>query len=177
MRPATRGYQRNSCGRVRNAGWRVTASGELHRRWFANYLNVSGSGFAFRALVYPTDDTFGNLHRGTLICGSRNGLQARFVHSLWRLAATRLPSRALSVLVPVQAQRCLSTATPSQARLSAAWPTWPSASVTRTAADLVAGLTPQHATKLMENHRTLRSGGFLLSDAGQMTRCQDQEGA
>lgn len=147
------------------------------RRSFAVFTNLQGIDFAFRALVKSTDNTTGHIFRGTLPCKSRNGSRAQYARLPWLLAATQHLSKALSARVQVLVQPFCWTVTPLQALLLAASPMWPSASATRTAADPVAGVGLQHELTDLESHRTLRSGGFLLSDAGQMTRCQDQEGA
>lgn len=121
---------------------------------------------------------------GSKLCRLPNGWRAPHALSHSPLAVTRRWSRVSWVRVRVPVQRSFLTAIRSPVLSSVVPPTCFTASRTPVAANPVAG-TRLRLTILPElSHRTLQSGGFLLSDAGLTASpsagcrpcCQEKEG-
>lgn len=121
---------------------------------------------------------------GSKLCRLPNGSLAPHVHLHSLRAGTPRLSRACLVRAQVPARLSFSTATLLQVPSSVARQTCFTASRTPVAADPVAGQRLRLRNLSKSSHRTLRSGGFLLSaaglsassSAGRRLCCQEKEG-
>ena len=154
------------------------------QRSFAQTEKNCGSAFlgTKRVSVWLTKEFY--TEEGSTTCGLPNGSPARYARLHLPLAATRRWNRACWVRVPARGRQSCLTETRSPARSSAARQTCFTVSAIRDAADPVASPRKRHLNTSAQSHRTLRPGGFLLSDAalsassstGHGPGCQEQEG-
>jgi len=137
-----------------------------HQRSFAQTKSIC---------VSPSNGTIGvrvSLNKqsyteeGSKLCRLPNGWQPPHALSRSLHAVIHRSSRVCWVRVQVQVQRSFLMATRSQVLSSAARPTCFTASRTPVAADPDAGQRLRLTILSKSSHRTLRSGGFLLSEAG-----------
>ena len=162
-----------------------------HQRSFAQTKKICGSTFIGTEVVPRWLTKESHTKEGSTICRLPNGLPAPHAPLLWPLVVIRRWSRAFLARVPGQGLLSCLTGIRSRALSSGVRPTCFTASRTQVAADLVAGQrqsqfdqSQPYLNTPTQRHRTLRSGGFLLSAAalsaspstGKLHRCQDQEG-
>lgn len=137
-----------------------------HKRSFAQTASVSVSPSigTIRVQVSLTSQSYSE--EGSKLCRLPNGWWAPHALLRSRPAVTHRLNRAYWVRAQVPVQRSSSMVTRSPARSSVAQPTCFTVSRTPAAANPVAGQRLRLKILSKSNHRTLRSGGFLLSDAG-----------
>lgn len=155
-----------------------------HQRSFAQTgsFSVSPSIGTIRVRVSLSNQSY--TEEGSKLCRLPNGWLPPHAHSRSQRAGTHRLSRACLVRAQVQVRRSFSTATLLPVPSSAVRQTCFTASRTPVAADPVAGQRLRLRNLSTSSHRTHRSGGFLLSDAGLSASpsagcrpcCQEKEG-
>lgn len=155
-----------------------------HQRSFAQTQEIYGSTFIGTEVVPRWLMKESHTKEGSTICRLPNGLPAPHARLPWPLAVIRRWSKAYWARVPGRVLLSCLTGIRLLAQLSVARPTCFIAARTPVAADPAAGPRLRYLNTPTQRHRTLRSGGFLLSAAalsaspstGKLRRCQDQEG-
>lgn len=155
-----------------------------HQRSFAQTREIRRSSFIGTDVVPRWLMKESHTKEGSTICRLPNGLLAPHARLPWPLAVIRRWSKAYWARVPGRVLLSCLTGIRLRALSLAARPTCFIAARTPAAAKPVAGQRLRHLNTPTQRHRTLRSGGVLLSAAalsaspstGKLRRCQDQEG-